>query len=173
MRTRSERKSQTLKYNCSLCAYHSVWCCMPGTFLRTVMGELYCLISFHPEGLKQENCCCPCFSEWFREDYILSLALGGRILAASVLLGLFSLDSGRSEFKSPLTEVGLEDHHEEDWWEVVGSVIPDGRTSAAATLGNTSYVCLVPGNCHCCWGIPSTLADRCYLWRNDFLMTRQ
>lgn len=59
---------------------------------------------------------------------MLSLARGGRIFVdrVSISLGLFSLGSGRSEFKPPLTEVGLEDHHEEDWWEVVGRVIPAG-----------------------------------------------
>lgn len=44
----------------------------------------------------------------------------------SISLGLLFLASGSSEFKLPLTEMGLEDHHEEDWWEVVGRVIPAG-----------------------------------------------
>lgn len=64
----------------------------------------------------------------------------------SISLGLFSLASGRSEFKPPLTEVGPEDHHEEDWWEAVGRAIAARGASAAAALGNTSCVCLVPGN---------------------------
>lgn len=95
---------------------------------------------------------------------MLTLALGGRLFAAgvSISLGLF-LASGRPEFKPPLTEVGLEDHHEEDWWEAVGREMAAGGASAAAALGNTSHVCLVPGNCHGCRGILNTSVDRCYL----------
>lgn len=57
-----------------------------------------------------------------------SLVLGGRIFVAgvSISLGRFSLATGRSVFKPLLPEEGLEDHHEEDWWEVEGSVIPAG-----------------------------------------------
>lgn len=76
------------------------------------------------------------------------LTSGGQNICSwvSISLDRFFLASGRSEFKSPLTEMGLEDYHEEDWWEVVGRVIPTGWASAAVALGNTSHACLV-----CSW----------------------
>lgn len=53
VRAGSEWEGQTLKSNCSLCVRHSVWCCMPRTILCAVIGELYGIISFHPEGLSK------------------------------------------------------------------------------------------------------------------------
>lgn len=53
----------------------SEWYYVPGTFMP-VMGELFVIIS------QEENCCCPCFSGWFRGDNIINFVLGNWIVEA-------------------------------------------------------------------------------------------
>lgn len=121
------------------------------------------------------------FRVWFRKNNSLSSPLRSRGAEVGDLVSfsLCSLAPGKLGFKPMHSDYrGCEGHYKGKWgWAVIVKFLPAPVRGALAAAGrntaeehqlprpleNTSLCLYVPGECHCCWGIPSTDVDRCYL----------